>query len=156
MKNSNQWPILILKFSLAWDNDFLIRVQNSSLGMIFVVFGSILWYFGSNLWVTFSCPEEIAHIFSWVHFSTCFLLMEVWGYKGLFISTVLVPLVQAGIITLRTLWISYVSIHYLFHYTESTLINLFDISSELGAFVRLLWDSTLNTLGKPIVFKVPP
>lgn len=64
--------------------------------------------------------------------------MEVWGYKGLFISTVLVPLVQAGIITLRTLWISYVSIYYLFHYTESTLINLFDISSELGAFVRLL------------------
>ena len=46
------------------------------------------------------------------------------------------------------------AIHYLFHLTKTTHINLSEISpSVIGPPVGLLWDSTLNILRKSIVFK---
>ena len=48
-----------------------------------------------------------------------------WGFEGLILLVLSqLFLVQAGISTLKTLWISYVSVHYLCHLTNGTPISL--------------------------------
>lgn len=117
-KHSSQRLIVILKFRLAYDAHLLIRVQNSSLGMIFFFF---LALFSKILILSFESPFPQPPIRN----SPCLQLsrflnllfvhrsLKIQGFFLLELSWFL--LVQAGKITLRTLWISYVSIHCIFH-----------------------------------------